>query len=99
MTNADIEKAKRLLEDEGYTVSEKPIAWRTLRCVVELPVRSKDASEKKFKRFVESRLGWSEFSRASFEKHTGMHVQAFGELKLKEGARVINRTVRNHDGT
>lgn len=90
-TISDVDAARRLLEEAGYSVSEQPMPWREYTAVVTLKARSRELTEKRFVQIIEDIVATLLPTRESIEKRSDCAVSQIGRLSVKQGARVFAR--------
>lgn len=83
--------ARKLLEESGFRVSEKPISWNEFSAIVSIKVQSPDFNESKLVRDLEECLAPHYEARSKIAERTNTDIRAFTGPVVKRYSRVVAR--------
>lgn len=83
-----LDAARRILEDNGYRVSEKPIEWQEISAVITIKVQSPDFNETKFVHDLEEIIKPFFESRTKIVDRTGLDIRSYSGPSIKRFSRV-----------
>lgn len=87
-TPEELERARRLLEEAGFRVSEAPISWREFSVIVTIKVQSPDFSEKVFVDDITSLLAPAYETRTRIASRIGSDIRQYTGPVVKRYSRV-----------
>ena len=81
--NEEVQKAKALLEEAGFRVSEAPIEWKDHALIVHIKVQSPDFTTRDFLNDVEGVLNELYDTKAKIQGRISRDIRGMSRVKVK----------------
>lgn len=89
MNDQQIADAKKVLNEAGYIVTEKPAEWKEFRAFITMKVQGRNISEKEFVNAVQNAISANFGTRAWLQRYTTGDVVRVSIPEFKQGSRVL----------